>query len=153
MVTLDLVEILPLAVLGFMAVWMAQEARRPRHARRRPMSDQAVKPPMPEREWKAPLKVFVCPPATEPPPMCDCGFVGRWQHRPWLEWHENSETVSARKAREGTMRPFLPGWWVIGGIEERCPGCGDIERFDSDHNLIDRRQDHARVLTFMAARR
>jgi hypothetical protein len=45
------------------------------------------------------------------------------------------------------------GWWVINGYDERCPQCGDLERFDGDANLVRQWAEHAKTIIFMAARR
>jgi hypothetical protein len=104
----------------------------------------------PEREWSEGQAVFICPPPKDADPNpCDCGNCGRWEYRPWFVWHD--ETDDQRRKRERRGHVALPGHgsWVIAGYEERCPGCGDIERFDEDGHLVERRQEQARVLTFM----
>lgn len=118
-----------------------------------------AKPAAPEREWHPGAHMFIC--STEfddplpfvPPEPCDCGYVGQWEQRPWFAWHD--ETEKERKERERAGHAARPGSgsWFIGGFEERCPGCGDIERFDEDGEMIERRQDKARVLVFMDAYR
>jgi hypothetical protein len=116
-------------------------------------------PDAPEREWKPGVVVFMCsvdpdrPLPPEPSEACDCGYVGQWDHRPWFAWHD--ETAKERKARERAGHAAKPGngQWFMAGWEERCPGCGDIERFNVGGEMIERRQEKARVLVFMDAYR
>ncbi len=99
--------------------------------------------PMPEREWE-PKLVSLCNP--EPPEPCDCGYVGEWEFRPWFRWHDYNPTA---KERREAKRVLPVGWWIIGGFEERCPGCGDIERFDEFSNLIESTCERADVIRFI----
>lgn len=63
-------------------------------------------------DWKAPpSRLFMCPPPDERPadPVCDCGYQGPWLMRTWR--HE-----------------------LTGGVDEQCPSCGDIERYERHHD-------------------
>ena len=84
-------------------------------------------------DWHEPVRQLCNP---TPPEPCDCGFAGDWEYRFVMVWHDGP-----RKATDKTVRGWLakgwpyrnaPGSWVIGGYDERCPQCGDIERFDLD---------------------
>lgn len=100
-----------------------------------------AKPAAPEREWHPGAHVFICSTEFDDP----LPFVPP----------EHDETEKERKERQRAGHAARPGngSWLIGGFEERCPGCGDIERFDEDGEMIERRQDKARVLVFMDAYR
>lgn len=103
-------------------------------------------------EWKDPARQLCNP---EPPDPCDCGFVGEWPYRWVMVWHdEPSHRAGDRMKRRWLAKgwPVLDGgWWVIGGMDERCPGCGDIERFDMEHERIRQFEERARVLTLARA--
>jgi hypothetical protein len=71
----------------------------------------------------------ICPKAQTAPDLCDCGFLGVWEHR-WV-----------------CVGNVIAGW------DERCPGCGDIERFDMDANRVADFAEHAKVIVFMDAHR
>lgn len=99
----------------------------------------------PVGDWHSPLgPVFMCPsPGFVAPEPCECGFVGEWEWRHWYVWaddpgHRRSARACQRDAARGwPPRPHDEGWWCIGGSDERCPGCGDVERFDlADHALV-----------------
>lgn len=105
--------------------------------------------------WEMPVKVFLCPPPAqlELPDPCDCGYDGEWERRWVYEWHsEPGYRLNDRTARQN-LRRGLPcrdgGWWVIEGWEERCRGCGDIERFGMEANLVGRRVERAEVVRFL----
>lgn len=96
--------------------------------------------------WRELTNVFICGPGAADasiPEPCDCGFVGWWQYRFLYDWHaepghrRTDEAIRRDLAKGLPARARDEGWWVIAGSEERCPGCGDIERFDRDHNLIE----------------
>lgn len=49
----------------------------------------------------------LCPKARSDPDPCDCGYAGAWMTRGWYDPDEDD----------------------VGGIDEKCPQCGDVERF------------------------
>jgi hypothetical protein len=108
--------------------------------------------------WE-PVVTPMCPKAQTDPVLCDCGFLGAWEHR-WVSvWNlapgfTRGDRVCRRDIEEGRpVRSDDEGWWVIGGFDERCPGCGDIERFDMDANRVADFAEHAKVIVFMDAHR
>lgn len=116
--------------------------------------------------WKPPMSV-ICEKAHVEPDPCDCGFEGDWEWRMVFVWHDQPGHVRGDKAVRRDIERGLPpcfgeeGWWVVGGVDERCPGCGDIERFDvealfgkrSDFGPVRRWSEQAKVVVFLAARR
>ena len=110
--------------------------------------------------WDArPAPSPICPKMQVDPSPCDCGFLGEW-HRRWVYiWnavpgHKRTDrAIRAAIARGLPPRPGDNGWWVIGGWDERCPGCGDIERFDMAGTEVARFAEQAKVIVFMDARR
>lgn len=86
-------------------------------------------------EWKPPTRQLCNPSDPEP---CDCGFVGEWEERMVFTWF--TPVVQGRK-----------GWWAIAGWDERCPQCGDIERFDDAGNVVRRFAEQAKVIVHMDA--
>jgi hypothetical protein len=86
--------------------------------------------------WTPPIVVFVCPRPTGSPEGCECGYVGPWETRSVFTWqtepgHRRSDdTIRRDLARGLPARSGDEGWWVTAGHDERCPGCGDIERLD-----------------------
>lgn len=95
-------------------------------------------------EWHEPMgPMWFCPGGMkEPEPCDDCGFVGEWEWRPLVMWHDlpghrRSERIIMRDVKWGLPpRRDGEGWYVWSGREERCPGCGDVEQFDTDGELI-----------------
>lgn len=85
---------------------------------------------------------FICPGGPMPDDECDCGFVGRWDYRQVYTWldvpgHRRSARMIRRDMADGwPARPKDEGYWCVAGYDERCPGCGDMERFDSDANQV-----------------
>lgn len=81
--------------------------------------------------------------ATFEPDECDCGYVGDWQWRMLYRWFDQpghcrrDEFIRRDMAIGLPGRPRDEGWWVLAGWEERCPGCGDIERLDAGRNIIE----------------
>lgn len=109
-------------------------------------------------EWK-PAMNSLCPKSHVAPVLCDCGFLGDWEYRWVYVWFSGSGTVRGDKAcRRDIERGFPPrfgesGWWVIGGWDERCPQCGDVERFDYNADVVRQWSEQATVVRFLAARR
>lgn len=110
-------------------------------------------------EWHTREPVtFMCPGGPLPDDECDCGFVGRWDYRhvhTWLErpgMKRNDEIIRRDMALGWPHRPNDEGYWCIAGYDERCPGCGDMERFDMDaeriavHVSTDGRRRRAEIL-------
>src|SRR5512139_1814442 len=99
--------------------------------------------------WEPPFR-NLCRPT--PPEPCDCGFVGRWDRRWVYTWYHKAGHQRGDKAIRRDIARGLParahdeGWWVIDGWDERCPGCGDIDRFDHDANLVGRLVEQAKVV-------
>ena len=108
----------------------------------------------PVSPWSTDTLHPICPKMHVPPAPCDCGFVGDWDHRWWYYWHEApGRQRGDRQIRRDIARGLPPrhgdeGWWCIGGYDERCPDCGDIERFDWQGNELDRFRVHAEVVPF-----
>lgn len=97
-------------------------------------------------DWQTPDGVvFMCPGGPVPPDECDCGYVGNWESRWVYVWYEhpghsrharNDEAI-LRDVREGRPpRPDDEGWWVMGGRDQRCPACGDVERYDNEGECV-----------------
>lgn len=105
--------------------------------------------------WPGPI----CPKAQVEPVLCDCGHLGAWERRWVYIWHDvpgharGDKAIRKDMARGFPPRPHDEGWWIVGGWDERCPGCGDIERFDFDGEQVGRFQEQAKVIVFMDARR
>lgn len=107
-------------------------------------------------EWTEPI-VQLCKPT--PPEPCDCGFAGHWLYRKVMTWeaqpgHKRSDrAIRADIERKWPPRPNDEGWWCTTGFDERCPGCGDIERFDLEGAEVARFAEQAKVVIFLDARR
>lgn len=109
--------------------------------------------------WSPPLRVFICHGRrpTPPPDLCDCGYEGEWENRPVFTWvpepglRRTDTTVRHDLAQGLPARSGDQGRWVVAGRDERCPECGDIERFDLDGELVDRRREHAGVIPLTAS--
>jgi hypothetical protein len=119
----------------------------------------AVTDDMQVGEWAPPMAVFLCPPPShEEPDVCDCGHEGAWEWRSVWGWHEESghrrkdRTIRRDIARGFPSRTHDEGWWVIAGRDERCPQCGDIERFDTEGNRVAEFVQNAQVVS-LASRR
>lgn len=91
-------------------------------------------------QWREKVRPL-CPAAQSPTDVCDCGFEGNWHMRWWTELRPCPPTraVLGTDDRPGEVvrrchdcKRGGPGHDVIAGWEERCPRCGDIERFDMD---------------------
>jgi len=84
--------------------------------------------------WARPI----CSKWLDEPDPCDCGHTGEWERRFVLVWcHQPGHHRPDRQIREDMAkgwpgRPRDEGWWVMDGWDERCPSCGDIERFDME---------------------
>lgn len=95
-------------------------------------------------EWSQPFdRVFICGGDSYEPEPCDCGFTGHWEHRWVYGW-----TTYTRKAKSYADASVFQrgGHKVMIGYDERCPGCGDIERFDSDSEVRGQLQECGPVL-------
>lgn len=109
-------------------------------------------------DWRPAVRV-ICPRARSEPEPCDCGFVGDWEHRWVYVWHDvpghrrGDRAIRRDIAKGFPARANDEGWWVADGFDERCPQCGDIERFDNDANRVAQFAEHAKVVVFMDARR
>lgn len=93
----------------------------------------------------------LCPAARATPDPCDCGYVGAWAMRMWKD-HLPCPPTTAYRDPDGAVqveRPCQdcrnggPGHLRYAGWEERCPRCGDIERFTHDGTLVEQRRNHA----------
>lgn len=98
--------------------------------------------------WGPPTPQLVCPAVRDEPEPCSCGFVGRWEHRWVYTWH-----VPTRWPRSASEAARTEGWKVLAGYDERCPGCGDVERFDLTANRVATFVEQAQVVRFMGAYR
>ena len=85
-------------------------------------------------DWE-PLLRQLCPKAQVDPVPCDCGYIGAWDLRSIYGWHTYDERPQSYS--DAALKQ-VGGWKVNIGFDERCPGCGDIERFDNDANLCGR---------------
>lgn len=99
------------------------------------------------RRKPAPL----CPAARSEPDPCDCGYVGDWVIRFWKAMQPCPPT-SARRDADGQVRVERrcdeckrggDGHFLYAGWEERCPRCGDEERFTFDGELVEQRRNLA----------
>lgn len=96
----------------------------------------------------------VCPKWLDEPDPCDCGFLGDWERRWVMVWcHKPGHRrlparVAEDVARGWPGRAGEDGWWGMDGWDERCPGCGDIERFDMDGNEVRRFRVQGVVIPF-----
>lgn len=91
-----------------------------------------------------------CPQTRGEPDGCGCGHVGRWETR-WLLAPSVSdiEYVRLPSGRRYARRSPAPAerHLVVVGQDERCPGCGDIERFRlADYAYAGARAEFATVL-------
>ncbi len=108
-------------------------------------------------EWGPPLQVFICPPGPADPDPCDCGFVGEWERRAVWVWvdhpgHRRGDKAIRRDLARGfPARAGEEGWWALGGFDERCPGCGDIERFDEEGHRVAQFVERAKVVVAIDA--
>lgn len=94
-------------------------------------------------EWHQEGVVFMCPGGPVESDECDCGYKAPWEYRSVLVWHvepgyQRSAHSDHRDTAQGRPPLSRDGWWVIAGWDERCPNCGDIERFDHDGTLVRR---------------
>ena len=109
-----------------------------------------------DQEWSAAFR-NLCNPS--PPELCDCGYLGAWERRTVYVWgnhpgyRRGDKAIRRDIARGLPARPNDEGWWCMAGWDERCPECGDIERFDEDGNVVARFAEQAKVVVFMDARR
>lgn len=98
-----------------------------------------------EGEWKGGTDgpTFMCPGGPLEDDVCDdCGYIGRWEHRAVMTWYpmpgmaRGPASVARDLAKGWPPRPDDEGYWCMAGHDERCPGCGDIERLDFDRNVV-----------------
>lgn len=95
--------------------------------------------------------VPLCPAVRSEPDPCDCGYVGDWVMRFWKSlqpcpptsaWIDSQgEKVIARRCAD--CKRGGEGHLLIAGWEERCPRCGDVERFTMDGELVEQRRNPA----------
>jgi len=97
------------------------------------------------------MPVPLCPKAQHEPDPCDCGYVGAWVVRHWKERQrceptyallfDNAPGEVVRRCADckagGDGHDLYAGW------EERCPRCGDVERFRWDGTLVEQRRNLA----------
>ena len=86
----------------------------------------------------------LCPASREEPAPCDCGYVGPWLMRFWKKlqpcpptsayWHEDGGSVLVKRCAD--CKSGGDGHLLYAGWEERCPRCGDVERFTFDGALV-----------------
>lgn len=94
-------------------------------------------------EWHDKVRAL-CHRAQVPVDVCDCGYVGDWQQRWWTElqrcttFGEFTEPGRPYRlhSRCAECRAGGPGHDRIAGWEDRCPRCGDVERFRWDGTLV-----------------
>jgi len=109
----------------------------------------AYRPRWQDMEWRPKLRPL-CPAAQPEPDVCDCGYEGEWLMRHWTELQRCPPTYA--ELGSGSGRGFVvkqchdckrggPGHDLIAGWEERCPRCGDVERFQWDGTLVEARRN------------
>lgn len=94
-------------------------------------------------EWHASGPMFICPGGMVDPEECDCGYKGEWDFRSVLTWcvdpgFHRPTWLDHKDTARGWPIISPDGWWVISGWDEKCPVCGDIERFDGEGNEVRR---------------
>ena len=107
--------------------------------------------------WKPGL-VVICARASQAPDPCDCGFIGEWERRSVFVWAPSKRVRSDRLIRRDRAlgwppRSSEPGGYMMAGYDERCPGCGDVERFTLQGEQVSRFAEQAKVLVSLAAHR
>ena len=101
-------------------------------------------------EWREQIRPL-CPSASARADLgpCDCGYEGDWLYRPWSHvqpcpptWGYRTLEGAARVVgRCADCKRGGTGHETLAGFEEKCPRCGDIERFDLDGELVESRRN------------
>lgn len=94
-------------------------------------------------EWRA-KPTILCPASRPEPDVCDCGYEGPWHMRFWTHLQPCPPTYASigpdgtkeLHRRCASCKNGGTGHDLIAGWEERCPSCGDIERFTMDGELV-----------------
>jgi len=103
--------------------------------------------------WHPPVVLVHSPIEHE---QCDCGFSGEWEYRSVFTWHNvpgyrrPDWAIRADLTRGFPVRSKDGGWWIIAGWDERCPQCGDVERFDERGAVVARFAEQAKTVTLPA---
>lgn len=107
-------------------------------------------------QWKEPIggTTFICPGGRDQPDPCGCAYVGYWHHR-WVYTWQPGKTRTDRMIRRDLRRGLPaqagnPGCWVVAGYDERCPNCGDIERFNLEADFLGGYVERAKILSIVA---
>lgn len=96
--------------------------------------------------------VLLCPAARSEPGPCDCGYVGVWVQRFWKSLQPCPPTWATLGTddqpgevvrRCDDCKAGGEGHLLFAGWEDKCPRCGDVERFTFDGELVDQRRNMA----------